>query len=71
MQQILKDKSIMVVNSLIDKLSPINQDELHKTLNAASVLNEFCDNETFFQLLIEPQVLRRIVNATTSQDSNA
>lgn len=41
------------------------------TLNAQSVLNEFCDNEGFFQIIIQPEVLSRIVNVVTSTDANA
>ena len=48
MQQVLKEKSVMVVTKLVDMLSPKNADELHMTLNAQNVLNEFCDNESFF-----------------------
>ena len=48
MQQVLKDKSTMVVNSLIDMLSPKNSNDMHKTLCAHQVLTEFCENEAFF-----------------------
>lgn len=41
------------------------------TLNAQSVLNEFCDNEGFFSIIIQPEVLSRIVNVVTSSDANA
>ena len=39
MQQVLKEKSQMVVNTLIDYLSIKNKDDLHKTLNACSILS--------------------------------
>jgi len=61
----------MVVTSLIDKLSAKNQDDLHNCLNANQVLGEFCDNESFFQIITEPVVLRKIVNIVTSTDENA
>ena len=48
MVQVLKDKTNMVVNFLIDQLSDKNQDDIHMTLNAFSVLQEFCENETLF-----------------------
>ena len=48
MQAVLKEKSTMVVNSLIDMLSPKNADDMHMTLNASQVLTEFSENETFF-----------------------
>lgn len=48
MQVVLKERSTMVVNSLIDMLSPKNTDDMHMTLNASQVLTEFSENETFF-----------------------
>lgn len=48
MQQVLKEKSTMVVSSLIDMLSPNNSDDMHQTLCASQVLQEFCENEKFF-----------------------
>ena len=48
MQQVLKEKSAMVVHTLIDKLSPKNRDDMHMTLNAGQILSEFCENESFF-----------------------
>ena len=50
MQSVLKEKASMVVSSLIDKLSFKNKD-LHMTLNAAQALSDFCENESFFQVL--------------------
>ena len=70
MQQVLKEKSTMVVNSLIDKLSPKNRDDMHMTLNASNVLSEFCENESFFQHLIEPESIKKIVLVTLSSDAN-
>jgi len=35
MQQVLKEKSTMVIRSLVDKLSVKNQDDMHMTLNAS------------------------------------
>ncbi len=54
MQEVLREKSTMVVNSLIDNLSKSNKDDLHKTLNASTILCEFAENETFFQILTQP-----------------
>lgn len=70
MQQVLKEKSTMVVHSLIDKLSAKNKDDLHMTLNASAVLTEFCENESFFSLLIEPETLKKIVGVCNSTDAN-
>mmetsp|Transcript_43088 Transcript_43088/g.57011 ORF Transcript_43088/g.57011 Transcript_43088/m.57011 type:complete len:82 (+) Transcript_43088:1103-1348(+) len=69
MQQILKEKATMVVSSLIDKLSYKN-DDLHMTLNACTALSEFCENETFFQILTQPEVIQRIVNVVCCTDAN-
>jgi hypothetical protein len=71
MQQVLKTKSTMVVNSLIDMLSCKNQDDIHLTLNASTVLNEFCENESFFQILTQPDVMSHIVTVVTNMDANA
>ena len=71
MQQVLKEKSQMVVNTLIDYLSIKNKDDLHKTLNACSILSEFCDNESFFQILTSAESIKRIVHVLISTDANA
>jgi len=60
----------MVVHNLINKLSNKNPDDIHMAINASSVLNEFCDNEAFFELLIEPETLKRIVMIVCTTDSN-
>jgi len=59
----------MVVNSLIEKLS-FKNDDLHMTLNACQALNDFCENDTFFQVLTQPDVIRKIVNVVTCTDAN-
>ena len=60
----------MVVHSLIDKLSAKNRDDMHMTLNASAVLTEFCENESFFALLTEPETLKKIVGVCSSTDAN-
>lgn len=40
-----------MVNYLVDQLSNKNQSDYQMTLNAYTVLMEFCDNEHCFQLL--------------------
>jgi len=35
------------------------------------VLNEFCENETFFQILTQPDVMGHIVTVVTNMDANA
>ena len=40
------------------------------TLNASNVLNEFCENETFYQILTQPHILRKIVGVVCITDQN-
>lgn len=61
----------MVVNSLIDMLSPKNTTDMHMTLNASQILTEFCENDTFFQLLTQKDTFKKIVQVVTSMDANA
>ena len=70
MQLVLKEKATMVVTKLIEKLSFKNKD-LHMTLNACQALNDFCENESFFQILTQPDVIRNIVSVVTCIDANA
>lgn len=70
MQKILKEKATMVVTKLIEKLSFKNED-LHMTLNACQALNDFCENESFFQVLTQPDVVRSIVGVVTCIDANS
>ena len=70
MQQVLKEKSTMVIHVLIDRLSYKNKEDLHMTLNASAVLQEFCENYSFFHLLVEPENLKKIVQVTCSTDAN-
>lgn len=71
MQQVLKDKSAMVVNALIDRISEKNTDDYHQTLNASTILCEFAENEGFFHLLTTPETMRRMVNIVTNMDVNS
>lgn len=70
MQEVLREKSVMVIDSLVNTLSSKNRDDYHMTLNASQVLNEFRENETFFQLLTEPENLKKIVDVCNSTDDN-
>ena len=69
MQEVLKEKATMVVTSLVEKLSFKNKD-IHMTLNACQALNDFCENEAFFQALTQPEVINNIVNVVTCTDAN-
>lgn len=70
MQQVLQEKGTMVVNALIEKLSIANTEDYHMTLNASTILCEFAENEGFFHILTQPEVMRRIVNTVTNMDVN-
>ena len=70
MQQVLKEKSTMVVTTLIERLSYRNKDDLHLTLNASTVLCEFCENEAFFKIFTSAEVMGKIVNVVTCTDEN-
>ena len=59
----------MVVSSLIEKLSSEN-DDLHMTLNAHQALIDFSENESFFQVLIQPEMICRIVKVVCTTDAN-
>lgn len=64
MKQILLEKGKYVLNQLIDALSVKNQDDLEKTLNAYTVLMEFCENDHCFSLLLEESILKKIIGVT-------
>ena len=70
MQTILKEKSTMVVNALISNISAKNDHDLHSGINSAHILTEFCENEAFFQVLTQPEVMKNIVTAVCSFDAN-
>ena len=61
MQTILKEKSTMVVNALINNISAKNSNDIHSAINSAHILTEFCENEAFFQILTQPEVMKNIV----------
>ena len=61
----------MVVNSLLDKISYKNKDDLHMALNASTVLVDFCENESFFQILTQPDVMKKIVQVVCCTDEDA
>jgi len=70
MQTVLKEKGTYVVNFLLDQLSHKNQDDYQMTLNANTVLQEFCENEHCFQILTQEAVLKKIVSICCQSDSN-
>lgn len=52
MMKILNEKKVYVVTTLLKQMSKENPDDLEKTLNANSILQELVDDDNCFKLLI-------------------
>ena len=50
--KILNEKKVYVVTTLLKQMSKENPDDLEKTLNANSILQELVDDDNCFKLLI-------------------
>lgn len=61
MKNILENKSKLIIMKLLDYLSNKNTTEIEKTLNANTVLMDFCDNEHCFAMLTSPEVILRLI----------
>lgn len=61
MKEVLAEQGRMVVEYLLNCLSPKNQDDFHKALNASTVLQEFVENEHCFPILTQQSSLNRLV----------
>lgn len=70
MKEVLHEKGLMVVDHLLDQLSPKNQDDMHKALNASTVLLEFVDNETCFPILTQQSSLKKLVGICFQTENN-
>ena len=70
MKEMLAEKGRMVVESLLEQMSASNQDDLQKTLNASTVLQEFVDNENCFPILTEPSSMKKLVAVCTQSETN-
>jgi hypothetical protein len=57
MKETLAKKGTQIIMGLLDSLSSKNKDDLEKTLNAHTILLEFCDNDHCFGMLTNPEVL--------------
>lgn len=57
MKNILAKKGKQIIMSLLDCLSKQNQSDLEKTLNASTILLEFCENDHCFKMLTTPEAL--------------
>lgn len=69
MQTILQKKSLSICLDLLDALSNKNND-LEKTLNANTVLFEFCDNDHCFAMLTNPEVLNKLIKICCQATTN-
>jgi hypothetical protein len=70
MKEVLAEQGKMVVSHLLDCLSPKNQDDIHKALNAATVLQEFVENENCFPILTEKSSLNKLVQICCQTENN-
>jgi DNA replication protein DnaD len=70
MKSILDKKGRQIVMSLLDTLSKSNQNELEKTLNANTILMEFCDSDHCFAMLTTPEALQRLIQICCQGQSN-
>jgi len=70
MKEVLAEKGKMVVEHLLNHLSSKNKNDIHKTLNASTVLQEFVDNENCFQILTQKSVLGKLVQICINTEDN-
>lgn len=70
MKEILAKKGTSIVMGLLDCLSNLNQDNLEKTLNANTVLMEFCENDQCFNLLTSSDALTRLIQICCQGSTN-
>jgi len=61
MTKLFERKKIMVVKTLLGHLSKKNPDNLERTLNSNTVLQELVENETTFKLLVNEGHLEYII----------
>ena len=70
MKAILLKKGTIIVDKLLDHLSPRNQDDLESTLNASTILLDFCENDYCFNLLTSPEAMRKLIHVCCQGDHN-
>ena len=56
--------------SLLDSLSCKNQDQLERTLNASTILMDFCENDNCFNILTSHEALQRLIQICCQGDAN-
>jgi hypothetical protein len=70
MMKVLNEKKIYVVTTLLKQMSKENPDDLEKTLNASSILQELIDDENCFKLLINEGNLELMMKICCEGEAN-
>lgn len=74
MKEILQAKGKMIVDNLLEHLGPKNQNDIHKTLNASTVLLEFIDNQNcqpiILPIITNPETLKKLVTICCQTETN-
>jgi len=70
MKAILLKKGTMIVDKLLDHISPLNQDDIESALNASTILFDFCENDYCFNLLTSPEAMRKLIHVCCQGDNN-
>jgi hypothetical protein len=70
MKDVLAHKGVMIINRLLDQLSHLNQDDIDSTLNASTILLDFCENDYCFNLLTSPEAMKKLIYVCCQSDNN-
>lgn len=70
MKQVLAQKGTQIVMGLLDNMSNKNTDNLEKTLNAQTILQDFCENDHCFNILTTPEALLKLITICCEGESN-
>jgi|694.fasta_scaffold121853_3 hypothetical protein len=70
MKDVLNAKGKMIVDSLLEQLGPKNQNDIHKALNASTVLLEFVDNPNVSPIITNGDTLKKLVQICCQTENN-
>ena len=70
MKQVLAAKGKQIVIGLLENMSAKNQDNLEKTLNAVTILQEFCENDHCFSILTSRDALMKLITICCQGEHN-
>lgn len=70
MMKVLNEKKIYVVTTLLKQMSKENPDDLEKTLNASSILQELIEDDNCFKLLINEGNLELMMRICCEGEAN-